>query len=222
MDVSEAVASRRSVRAFLNDPIDGQLVRELLLKAARAPSGGNLQPWIVHALTGARLGELLDLIEAQGPDPEPGYDVYPAGLSEPYRSRRFEVGEALYATISVPREDRPGRLTQFARNARLFGAPVGVFVFIDRQMGPPQWSDLGMFIQTFLLLATERGLATCPQEYWALHAATIERFFGGAPDQRLFCGIALGHGDDAAPINQLRTQRAPADQWCTLHGFEPA
>ncbi|GHE60239.1 NADH dehydrogenase [Camelimonas fluminis] len=219
MHVSEAVRRRMSVRAFRPDPVPADIVRELLELSARAPSGGNVQPWHVHALTGAPLAELIDLANENGADPEPAYDVYPHNLWEPYRTRRFQIGEALYASIGIPREDKPGRLRQLARNGMLFGAPVGVFVFIDRKMGPPQWSDLGMYLQTLMLLATERGLDTCPQEYWARFANTIERFVNAPEDRMLFCGVALGYRDEAAPINTLDAPRAPFAEWGQMHGF---
>lgn len=220
MNVIEAVRARRSVRAFLNDPVPADLMRSLLLEASRAPSGGNLQPWHVHALTGKPLRNLLDQVARAGLDEKPGYEVYPPKLAEPYRTRRYRVGEDLYATLSIARDDKPARLTQLRRNARFFDAPAGLFVFIDKAMGPPQWSDLGMFIQTFMLLAVEQGLASCAQEYWTLHASTVESHLGVPGEHMLFCGIALGYPDPEAPINRLTTERAPLSEWCTLHGFD--
>ena len=219
MSVSEAVARRMSVRAFRQEPLSGKMVRDLLEKSSRAPSGGNLQPWRIHALTGEPLAELLALVKSRGPDPAPGYEIYPQDLWEPYRTRRFSNAEQLYASISIPREDKAGRLKQLARNAEFFGAPVGLFIIVDRKMGPPQWADLGIFIQTLMLLAVECGLDTCPQEFWALYANTVERFVGAPEDQMLFCGMALGYRDETAPVNQMRTDRAPADEWMKLHGF---
>jgi nitroreductase len=219
MRVSQAVDHRRSIRAFRPEPLSRELVRDLLERAGRAPSGGNLQPWLVYALTGRPLRELLDLVRINGPDQLPGYRIYPANLWEPYRTRRFEVGEALYATIPVQRDDKPGRLRQLAQNGEFFGAPVGIYVAIDRRMGPPQWADLGMYLQTLMLLALEAGLDTCPQEFWTTHAVTVERFLGVREEHQLFCGLALGYRDEAAPINTLRTRRAPFDAWAQMLGF---
>lgn len=219
MNVSEAVKRRTSVRAFRPDPVSGEVVRELIEQAARAPSGGNLQPWRVQAIAGEPLKQLLELARSKGPDPASGYTVYPENLWEPYRTRRFRNGEQLYASISIPREDKAARLRQLAKNAELFGAPVGIFVFVDRKMGAPQWADLGMYLQTLMLLAVERGLDTCPQEYWARYSTLVERFFEIPDDQMLFCGTALGYRDETAPINQWRADRAPSDEWVRLRGF---
>lgn len=219
MNVSDAVTARSSTRAFSDKPVGGSLLRMLLEQASRSPSGGNLQPWHVHAIAGLRLRELLATVQQAGPDPAPGYEIYPEGLAEPYRTRRFASGEALYATLNIAREDKIARRQQFARNGIFFGAPAGLFISVDRQMGPPQWADLGMFIQTFLLLATEACIDTCAQEYWALHARTLEGFLSIPDRQMLFCGIALGYRDASAPINGLRTTRAPLDEWCQMIGF---
>ena len=219
MNVSQAVERRISVRAFRPDPIPADTVRELLQRAARAPSGGNLQPWRVHALTGEPLKQLMAVAAANGPDAEPGYDVYPPNLWEPFRTRRFQAGEDLYATIAIAREDKAGRLNQFAKNLAFFGAPVGVFVTTERKVGHPQWADLGMYLQTLMLLAIERGLDTCAQEYWVRYAKTVEAFLGLGEHEMLFCGLALGYRDEAAPINNLRTRRDPFEHWGEMRGF---
>ncbi|MGH6958519.1 MAG: nitroreductase [Caulobacteraceae bacterium] len=220
MDVVEAVRRRISTRAFKPDPVPGDLVRRLLDEAARAPSGGNLQPWRVCALAGAALDEFKGLV-ATTPMEEPEYDVYPPNLWDPMRTRRFVCGEDLYASIGIPREDKPARLRQLAKNGAFFGAPVGLFFSLDRKVGPPQWSDVGMFMQTFMLLAVEAGLATCAQEYWARYPKTVARFTGLPDDHMLFSGMALGYADEDHPINAWRTRRDPLGVWCDLRGFEP-
>jgi len=223
LNVSEAIDSRMSCRAFLPTAVPESTVRTLLSQASRAPSGGNLQPWIVHVLTGAPLTELVRVVAAKAADQPLGegseYNVYPPNLKEPYRTRRFKVGEDLYATLGIPREDKPARLRQYGRNAQFFGAPVGLFFCIDRIMGPDQWADVGMFMQNVMLLAREHGLHTCPQEYWAGWYRTVGEFLGLAPELMLFCGLALGYRDDSAPVNRLRTDRAPVEEFASFRGF---
>ena len=222
MDVRDAVASRFSCRAFLDRPVPKDLVREILDRAARAPSGGNLQPWIVQALAGAPLAELKARVRR--PEMLPWgegaeYDIYPADLKEPYRARRTQVGAALYASIGVKREDRPGRYRQYARNYEFYDAPVALLFFIDRSMGPPQWSDLGGYIQTVTLLARGFGLHTCGQEAWTHWHKTVYALLKTPPELILFCGMALGYADDSAAINSWRTPREPVDAFATFSGF---
>lgn len=220
MNVTQAVAQRVSIRAFKPDPVSGALVREILEAAARAPSGGNLQPWRVHALAGAPLEALKAKVRASPFGETPEYDVYPPNLWEPFRTRRFQCGEDLYATIGIPREDKAARLAQLAKNGELFGAPVGLFFSLDRKVGPPQWSDVGMYMQTVMLLATERGLSTCAQEYWARYPQTLAETLNLPQDHMIFSGMALGYADEAAPINTLRTRRDPFELWADMRGFE--
>jgi nitroreductase len=220
MNVSEAVERRVSIRAFKPDPVPGALVRDILERAARAPSGGNLQPWRVHALAGVPLDEFKAIVAANPMGEAPEYDVYPPNLWDPFRTRRFENGEDLYRTIGIPREDRPARLRQLAKNGTFFGAPVGIFFCLDRKLGPPQWADLGMYMQTVMLLAVERGLDTCPQEYWARYPVTVARFLGLPAELMLFSGMAMGWRDPEHPINGLRASRDPFEAWAEMRGFD--
>jgi nitroreductase len=223
LSVTEAVRARYSCRAFLERPVPRETVEELLRLAARAPSGGNLQPWHVDVLTGAPLAALKAKVAASlGANPKgegTEFPVYPPNLEAPWRDRRYARGEQLYESIGIPRDNRPARLLQFARNFDLFGAPVGLFVSIPRGFGPPQWSHLGMFLQTIMLLAAERGLATCPQEAWAVVHKSVGEAFRLPPERMLACGIALGFADDDHPINQWRTEREPLDAFATFAGF---
>lgn len=220
MDVSEAVARRVSIRAFRPDPVPGAVVADILARAAQAPSGGNLQPWRVYALAGEPLARFKTLIAANPIGEEPEYQVYPSSLWEPFRTRRFQNGEDLYATLGIPREDKPARLRQLARNGEFFGAPVGLFFCLDRRLGPPQWADLGMFMQNIMLLAVERGLDTCAQEYWSGYPKTVARFLDLPDDHMLFCGMAMGYRDEAHPINDLKARRDAFDLWGELRGFD--
>lgn len=212
MNVFEAVVRRASVRAFLPDPIADDILRELLTKSSRAPSGGNLQPWRIYVVNGETMTRFREFI-ADRPVEAGEYEIYPASLWEPYRTNRFALGEAMYATIGIDRDDKAGRAAQFARNADFFGAPAALFCFIDRAMGAPQWSDLGMFLQTFMLLAQEAGIDTCPQEYWSTRFSAVQEFCGAPANEMLFCGMAIGHADRSAPINSLVSERMSLDDW---------
>ncbi len=220
MNVSEALATRKSVRAFRSDPVPRAIVEEILHKAARAPSGGNLQPWKVHVLLGAARDELVRRTKARmavhprGGVPE--YHIYPPELTEPYKARRFRIGEAMYACLNIPREDKMGRLAQFVRNWEFFGAPVGLIFSIERQMQQGQWSDLGGFLQSIMLLAREYGLSTCAQEAWAPFHEVIREYLSVPPEQMIFCGMALGYADDSAAINRLDSERAPLAEWAVI------
>jgi nitroreductase len=213
MDVTQAVHTRTSVRAFRSDPVSDQVIIDLLATAARAPSGGNVQPWRIYVVNGESMAKFREVMATERKMSAGEYDMYPPDLWEPYRTNRYQLGEQMYATLGISREDKAGRLTQLARNEDFFGAPAGLFCYVDRRMGLPQWSDLGMFLQTFMLLATEAGLATCAQEYWSLFHELVTKFVGAPDEEMLFCGMAIGYADTEAPVNTLVSERMPTDQW---------
>lgn len=222
MHIDHAVARRASVRAFLPTPVPEQTLRALLAEAAQAPSGGNLQPWRVHVLVGEPLAALQRQVVAaieEGPPQTPEYAVYPEGLWEPYRQRRRAAGAERFAALGVADKDPVAQREMLLRNAGFFGAPVGLFFCLDRRFGAPQWSDLGMYMQTLMLLAVGRGLDTCPQEVWSNWPETLQRCLGLADGQMVFAGMSLGWRDPQHPLNAFRTERAPLDSFTTWHGF---
>jgi len=224
MNVFEAVDSRIACRAFLDRPVDAATVRELIARAARAASGGNLQSWHVYALTGAPLAELKAKVAAHiaGRDPrhdDAEYPIYPATLWEPYKARREAHGVQLYGALGIARDDADGRLAQYKRNFEFFNAPVALFIAIDRKLGPGQWADLGGYIAALAYLARGYGLDTCPQESWARMHRIVGAFVGMPPDQMLFCAVAIGYGDHGHPANSFRSPRAPVEEFCKFFGF---
>ena len=216
MKLSEAVSSRRSVRAFLDTPVPNTIIKTLLEKASQSPSGGNLQPWKIYVINEDSMKSFLDFQSKWTEVEVPAYEIYPPSLKEPYRTYRYQLGEQMYSLLGIPRDDKSARIAQVLKNYNFFGAPVGIFCFIDDCMGPPQWSDLGMFLQTFMLLAKEIGLDTCAQEAWAMKQDSVKSFLGASSNLMLFCGMAVGYADKDATINQLQSNRSPIDTWATF------
>jgi nitroreductase len=211
MSVSEAVARHRSVRAFLDRPVDREKVLDILRRAARAPSGGNLQPWVITTLDGQRLSDLKALMGSrcvEQPDGEPlDFAFYPSPLKPAYVGRRMRNGEILYGALGIDRNDALARRTWIHENFQFFGAPFGVFCFLERSFEAYQGLDLGIYLQTVLLLLTEAGYASCPQADWAMFERTVKHSLNSPPDLRLVCGIAVGYPDEARPENLCRTER---------------
>ena len=213
MDVTEAVDSRKSIRAFLDKAVDDSLIKELLEKSSRAASGGNLQPWKIYVINGETMNS-FHKFQSEWTEPEtPAYAIYPENLKEPYKTSRYEVADDMYSLLGIEREDKEARFKQVLKNYEFFGAPAAFFCFVDRQMGRPQWSDLGMFLQTFMLLAREAGLDTCPQEAWAMKQESVTTFVEAPDELMLFCGMAIGYQDESEKVNELRTSRRPIEDW---------
>lgn len=222
MSVSDAVSTRRSVRAFLPDPVPLDLIKSVLDRARRAPSGGNLQPWHAVVLAGPpleRLVEAMTGIAARGLGSEPAqYSVYPDPVPQPFADRRLKVGEDMYARLAIPREDKPARAAWFANNFRFFGAPLALLIHMPALMGAPQWSDLGMWMQTVMLLLREEGLDSCSQESWSLFHTSLRTLVPIPDDHIIFAGMAIGYADQSHSVNGLKTDRAALNenvQWMT-------
>lgn len=223
MNVTEAVTSRRSVREFLDKPVHKTVLERVLQTAQRAPSGGNTQPWNATILTGEPLAKLLASVAEVLPQGatahKPEYDIYPPALDGRYKDSRFGVGEALYASLDIPRENKMARMMWFAKNFRAFDAPVLMLIHTPKYMGPPQWSDIGMWLQTIALLLREEGLDCCFQEAWAIYSPQIRACVNIPDDHIFFCGVAIGHRDPDAPVNTFPVPRAPLSDAITWEGF---
>ncbi len=225
MDVLDAVSSRIACRAFRDEPVDPAIVRDLIARAARAASGGNLQSWQVYALTGAPLAEIKARVAAHIAAHDPRHDdaeypIYPKTMWEPYKSRREAHGVQLYGALGIARDDAAGRLAQYKRNFAFFNAPVALFIAVDRKLGPGQWADLGGYIHALMFLARGYGLDTCPQESWARMHHIVRAFVKMPAEEMLFCALAIGYGDRTHPANSFHSPRAPVAEFCKFFGFE--
>jgi nitroreductase len=224
MDIFEAVNSRIACRQFVDKPVDPDTVRNLIRGAARAASSLNLQPWNVYAVTGVPLRRIIrqaseaiahkDLRQLETEYPE-----CPDKLWEPYEGRRADFGSQLYSALGINREDAKGRLEQIKRNFMFFGAPVGIFITIDRRLGPGQWADLGGYVNTLAFLARGYGLDTCPQVLWIRMYEIVRACLGIPPEEMLYCGMAIGYGDRCHQVNSFRTRRAETSEFCKFFGF---
>ncbi|MFG2354084.1 nitroreductase [Streptomyces sp. NPDC048521] len=214
MDVYEAVASRRAVRGFTDRDVPRETLERVLSAAAWAPSGSNLQPWHAYVLTGGPLARIKkragERLAAGDPWDEPEYAMYPPALKSPYRERRSAFGEQRYGALGIPREDLEARQRAASANWDCFGAPAALFCYIDRDMGPAQWADVGMYLQTVMLLLRAEGLHSCPQMAWAKFHKTVAEVLSPPDELILFCGMSIGFED--ATVDHARTGRAPLEE----------
>jgi nitroreductase len=210
MDVYEAVTSRRAVREFTDREVPREALDRVLTAAAWAPSGSNLQPWHAYVVTGEPLAELkkraCERVAAGDPFDEPQYQQYPPALKSPYRDRRSAFGEQRYGGLGIPREDLEARHRAAIANWDCFGASTALFCYLDREMGPAQWSDVGMYLQTVMLLCRGEGLHTCTQMAWAKCHRAVADVLSPPEELTLFCGMSIGYATGA---EAARTGRAP-------------
>ncbi|MEU4223214.1 nitroreductase [Nonomuraea sp. NPDC026600] len=218
MDVYEAVTSRRAVRGFTDRPVPKEVLERVLSAAAWSPSGSNLQPWRAYVLTGEPLAELKkragERLAAGDPWDEREYKTYPHALKSPYRERRFAFGQEHYGALGVSRDDLEARQRAASANWNCYGAPAALFCYIDRDLGLPQWSDVGMYLQTVMLLLRAEGLHSCPQMAWSMYRKTVAEVLSPPDELILFCGMSIGFEDTT--VSYARTGRAPLDETVTF------
>ncbi|MCL2021740.1 MAG: nitroreductase [Betaproteobacteria bacterium] len=220
--VDEAIRSRRSIRRFLNKPVDKATVAELLELASRSPSGTNAQPWKVYALAGKEKAALSEAIlneYNQGRKEGRAFDYYPEEWVDPWLSRRRKMGVSLYELIGIPKGDKERMHEQTGRNYLFFDAPVGLVMTMDKRLGRGMFLDYGIFIGHLILAARARGLDTCVQNAFADYPDTARRHLGIDDGELVVGGIALGYADPDAPENKLETEREPVEGFTDFRGF---
>lgn len=219
MSAVDAVIGRRSIRRFMSTPVPEETVLDILAAASRAPSGVNAQPWLVHLVTGAARDRLSDAAVAAAAAGELSleYQYLPTDMPEPYRSRRRKVGYELYALYGIDQEDYPARKEAMLRNFHFFGAPVGLFFTMERNLTAGSWLDMGMFMQNVMTIARAYGLETCPQQAWCDVGAVVRGALGIPDDHIILSGMALGHADPDAPENTLISDRIGTRAFTRIH-----
>ena len=211
--VDAAITSRRSIRAFLPQPVAREDIAAILEVAARAPSGTNTQPWKVYVLTGQAKEKLSRAILDIYADPirssqhTEEYNYYPREWVSPYIDRRRKIGWDLYALLGLTRENKTGMHAQHGRNYAFFDAPVGLIFTMDRVMEQGSWLDYGMFLQNVMVAARGRKLDTCPQAAFTQYHKVISDVLQIPDNERVVCGMSLGYADPDKIENTLATER---------------
>lgn len=220
MNVADAVATRRSIRAFADTVVPFETIQRVLDQARWAPSGCNYQPWEATVLAGAPLKALQERLIGSQPDDPLEYDFSAPGREEKYQCRLRALGVSMYGAMAISREEGDTRAAFARANCLSFGAPALLFCHFPKLMKEPQWSDVGMWLQTIMLLLRGEGLDSCPQEYMGLYGRTIKAHLGLSEDVLLFCGLAIGWRDPEVPVNNFDRDRVPLADQITFLGFD--
>ena len=214
MNVTQAITERHSIRRFLPKEVSPDIIKKILTDASRAPSGTNTQPWKVTCVTGEKKEQLSraisDAIKNDQANLE--YRYMPSKLREPYISRKRKVGYKLYELYGISRDDYPARKQAMLRNFEFFGAPVGLFFRMDRDLLYGSWLDMGMFMQNIMILARAHGLESCPQQAWCEFGSTVHKVLDIPEDEIIISGMSVGYAAKA-PENTLISERADVDEF---------
>ncbi len=221
--VDDAICSRHSVRAFLDTPIETQVIKDILAVASRAPSGTNTQPWKVYVVTGTKRAELIDRVCSaqielyQNPELAAQYKetfaYYPETWISPFIDRRRENGWGLYGLLGIQKTEREKMAAQQLRNFQLFDAPVALCFTVNKIMGIGAKMDISMMIQNVMIAAKARGLDTCPQAAWNHFHAIVLDVLDAPENEDLVCTVALGYADPNHIVNTFITPREPVENF---------
>ena len=220
MNVDQALKNRKSVRAFLDRPVESKKINAILSSASHSPSGANTQPWQVAVVSGdtkMRLQKKIETAFRNGVKPGMDFQYYPLKWVEPYKTRRFDCGLQLYETLGIKRQEKERRLEQWIANYRSFDAPVALYFFMDPGLETGSYMDYGMFIQSVMLAAVEQGLATCPQAALGEYPKIVKQFLGYPEDSILLCGMSMGYEDREALVNSYRTPREEVENFTRFY-----
>jgi nitroreductase len=222
MDISEAVKSRRSIRAFTDKPVDKEILREILKAAVRAPSAVNTQPWELTVVSGEvlediRRGNVAMLNSGAQIGVVASSDVY-QGV---YRQRQVDLAAELFRVMGIAREDKVRRARWRERGFRLFDAPAAIIISVDNSLDGT-WSlfDLGCLSQTICLMALKYGLGSCIEAQGVMYPEVIREYTGIPENKKIVIGIAIGYPDTSFPANSLITSREDVDSITSWHGFK--
>jgi len=226
MDITEAIRSRKSIRAFKPDLVPQAILKEILELALRAPSWANTQPWEFIVASGKPLEEIKQAYINKAAEPAHPDLAAPRGFPEPYNSRRRPVGIKLFEAKGIAREDREARRQWYAQGLRLFGAPCVIYILIDRAFyfqgeALNVWPvfDCGAVAENIMLLATKYQLGTIPEIQAVLYPEVLRKALAIPESKLIVLGIAIGYPDWDDPVNKFRSDREPLDKVTTWHGF---
>ncbi|GIF41644.1 nitroreductase [Actinoplanes xinjiangensis] len=218
MDVYSAVRTRASIRRFTDQPVPREVLERVMAAAAHAPSGSNVQPWSVYVVSGGSLARLKKTVGGRVAGGDSGdereFANYPPRLRSPYPERMTALGEVLYGWRGVTRGDIAGRARIRAENWNCFGAGTALFCYLDRDMPTPRWADVGIYLQTVMLLLRAEGLHSCTQEVWAEYHRSVAEVIAPPPERMLVCGMSIGFADPA--FTPPRIPRAPLSETVTF------
>ncbi|WP_328362752.1 nitroreductase [Mycobacterium sp. NBC_00419] len=208
-DLEKAIRDRRSTRLFLRDrPVPEQLVSEALELAIRAPSNSNIQPWQVVFASGPARDRLAEALLEQAGIAAPHVPPLP----ESFAHLRRELGALVYGAMGISRHDAEARRIAVLRNWEFFRAPLMGVVCMHSELDYVDALGVGMFLQTFLLGLTARGLGSCVQVSVAGYPDILRDTLGIGDDLRILCGIAIGYPDPDFAANSLAVPRNPLNQ----------
>jgi len=212
----DVIMDRHSSRAFRSEPVPKDALQKVIEAAIRAPSWSNTQPWEFTVVGGRHMERLKEaFVEKVRAGVPPNPDIPFPEFSEKYVDRRVRNGRRLFAELGIAREDKAKRAEHNLNMYQFFGAPDGIIVHIDRELGPYSILDVGLAIENLLLAAHCLGLGTCPMAMAAAYPDVLREILSIPASKKIICGIAIGYADEDSPAARFRSEREPFETFVT-------
>jgi nitroreductase len=233
MEFNNIIQTRRSIRSFSDKEVSDEVLEELLCTALESPSSSNSQPYKIAIALGEVAKQIASdlqdkfrrssaiqkqplpkkLLSAMTSDAMPDSDFKPILGKYPgvFQKRRVDTGMGLYKALGIKREDKKARDEHMEKNFAFFHAPVALFFFVDPRMKHTALVDAGIYMQTLMLAATDKGLGTCAMGALGIWRSPLDKHFDIPKEYKLVCGMALGYPDENV-VNQYRPDKLTLDE----------
>lgn len=211
MTIIEALKKRRSTRAYKPDPVAPELIRSIFEQAQTSPSNCNTQPWHVAVVSGKSRDLIQEKMVAEilgGKAPSFHFRPGDQDLKDQYRKRQIDCAISLYDSVGIKYEEKEKRQKLMLKNWQFFGAPHAAFFSMPKSMSEVNAVDMGIYLQTIMLLMTENGLASCPQGALAMYPEAIYELANFPEDHAIMFGLSFGYADEDADINKFDVGRS--------------
>jgi len=219
MKVSEAIVKRRTIRGFTDKEVPQEVIKEILELARHAPSNSNTQPWHIAVVSGpsrVKLEKEIFKLLAKGMKPNSEWPAGGVGLKGKYKQRQYDCGYRYYDSMGVDREDKKARMELLSRNWKFFGAPHAAFISMPKTMHRANAIDIGIFLQSLMLLMTERGIASCPQGALASFPDPVRAVVDIPEENAIIVGLSFGYEEVGAQINSAKMPRVTLDEMASF------
>ncbi|MFI8952379.1 nitroreductase family protein [Streptomyces sp. NPDC053750] len=212
------IRGRHATRAFRPEPVPEDTMRRIFSLAGTAPSNSNAQPWQVQVVSGAARQRLAGALQTAHAERRTSVDFpYSEGMyAQVHQTRRAAFGAELYGALGIGPDDHTARAAYDSESLRFYGAPHAAFLFVHGDGEARLAADVGAYMQTLLLAMTAYGVDSCPQGLLSFYADTVRAELG-VTGGKLLVGISFGYADEAAPVNRVKTERAPLESTTAFH-----
>jgi nitroreductase len=221
VNVTDALTTRRTIRAFKPDRIDRALLVKILEPALHAPSWANTQPWEVVVAVGEPLERLRKAyaVNLKNCVPRNPDIAMPGAWSEECRMRMDALKSGRAEALEQECKDPASIPDMMQMNYRLFNAPAVVYLCMDRCLTPWSLFDLGAMSHGIMLAAEEHGIGSAVAVTLAAHPDLIRKELGIPDNLAIVIGIALGYPDPDHPQNKFRSTRRRVEEAVRFKGY---